>query len=396
MEAEGPLIARVYGLDQSRRGYLSVLSRVCNEVERLATNVNYDDANYLNSRLQNAWSQYEHCCGQYFALLDENCEKYNEVKSQYLMQRSRKLYYGDKLQKICEECQQCHASLHAIAESRNQSIKAAESAILIEMKTLEMEIKKRELELELTRLESEIEVNKKMRNNNNVNEPQVFSHVREQRDCASPTHRVQPNKEVPLTSSCQTIPLTPPVSIFQSTVNGSNVPLTPPVSAFQSTSNSLNTLSRSTVSANPSASNSTNVSFTLPMTTSPSASADVIVNGLTPPVSTFPSSSTHQTSNLAPPYGFLCSSTTTVRQPLFQQSQPFSCNVQPPQTTLVSSAFSPPKFTTSNFPGSYQHINAPIRIIADSGNHTSGHTYYTVEESVRTVASQLSWGGNDE
>ena len=89
----GVLQARIHSLDQSRRGYLSAFSRVCNQIEDLFIDGLIDEGNVdiLRSRLESAWDRYENCCGVYFATLDENCGKIEEVKSQYCTQRVRKL-----------------------------------------------------------------------------------------------------------------------------------------------------------------------------------------------------------------------------------------------------------------------------------------------------------------
>ena len=298
---------------------MSVLSRVCNEVERLTTDVDYADVDLLKSRLQNAWSQYEHCCGRYFALLDDNCEKYNEVKSQYLMQRSRELYYEEKLQQICQECQPCHASSRTTTKPIIQSSEAAECAIHIEMKTLEIEIKKKELELEFTRLESELEETKRlMGNQSRINLLSVCSQVREQSDCASPTHDVKTREEVPLTSSNQNNPLTPPSSIFSSTSSSTHAPFTPPASSF------------------PSTSNSTDIPWSPPVSIPRSTSTERTATGFTPPMSSFRRSSS-----------------STVRHPVSQRNPPFSFDVLAPQTPRVSSVLSAPVFTTNSLPQPY-------------------------------------------
>ena len=149
----GVLIERIRNLDLSRRGFLSTITRVCNEIERRIVNYsNFAEVNKLQGQLHNAWNHYQNCCRQYFMLLDENCEKCYEVSSQYESQKMRKLSYDQKIKYFMESAS---SRLNAQALQQQQGAEDKRRAMEIEMKKTEIEIKQKELELELTLLEYE-------------------------------------------------------------------------------------------------------------------------------------------------------------------------------------------------------------------------------------------------
>ena len=204
MTQEGILYERLEKLERSRRGHLSTITRLCNEIDE---NLN-DFSNVVKVRaeqfqLNKAWEQYCVCCDKYADLLDDSCEKYQRVLSDRAVQYSRIQTYNSKIEQFAISAASFYNvqvsedvkvskkisptnSVHSFSSQTSklsvssskaqrakiQAVKAAliqqqaeessRRAVELEVKRVEMEIKRTEMELqdrlELTKLEAESEV----------------------------------------------------------------------------------------------------------------------------------------------------------------------------------------------------------------------------------------------
>ena len=202
MTQQGILYERLEALDRSRRGHLSVISRVCSELDECLK----DFSNLVKVRsrqiqLNAAWEQYCACCDKYADLLDTSCEKYQRVSNDRAAQHSRIRTFTDRIEQFVENaavfynnqvseevrvskkvsppgsvksvrshCSQLSMCSSKAREAKAQAARAAlvqqqaeemsRKVVELEKKRIEMEITRTELEyrLELTKLEAEREV----------------------------------------------------------------------------------------------------------------------------------------------------------------------------------------------------------------------------------------------
>ena len=103
MTQQGILYERLEALDRSRRGHLSVISRVCSELDECLK----DFSNLVKVRsrqiqLNAAWEQYSACCDKYADLLDTTCEKYQRVLNDRAAQHSRICTFNDRIEQFVE------------------------------------------------------------------------------------------------------------------------------------------------------------------------------------------------------------------------------------------------------------------------------------------------------
>ena len=98
MTQEGILYERLEKLERSRKGYLSTITRLCNEIdENLNDFSNVVKVRTEQSQLNKAWEQYCVCCDKYADLLDDSCEKYQRVGA---VQYSRIQIYNSKIEQF--------------------------------------------------------------------------------------------------------------------------------------------------------------------------------------------------------------------------------------------------------------------------------------------------------
>ena len=90
--ASGDDISR---LDNSRRGYLSSVTRMFNQIDPLLNNYSHQLlVKDLQSRLQTAWANYQLCCLRY---TDKNAPTYQITQNQLAEQCRKKQKYGEKI-----------------------------------------------------------------------------------------------------------------------------------------------------------------------------------------------------------------------------------------------------------------------------------------------------------
>ena len=93
---EGVLLAKIEDIDKSKRGYVSALTRLCNELhEHLIDFVNVVKVKDLQVKLHAIWKGYETCFRNYGDLIDQSCEKYQQLSLQYSLQQGRVKEYDD-------------------------------------------------------------------------------------------------------------------------------------------------------------------------------------------------------------------------------------------------------------------------------------------------------------
>ncbi|KAJ7391260.1 hypothetical protein OS493_019391 [Desmophyllum pertusum] len=98
---QGILNERLESLDRSRRGHLSSITRLCNELdESLKDFSNVVKVRTKQTQLNTSWEQYCDCCDKYADLLDTACEKYKRVLSDRAAQQSRIQAYNDEIEQF--------------------------------------------------------------------------------------------------------------------------------------------------------------------------------------------------------------------------------------------------------------------------------------------------------
>ena len=90
--ASGDDISR---LDNSRRGYLSSLTRIFNQIDPLLNDYSHVVlVKELQSKLRTAWANYQSCCSRY---TDENATAYQVTQNQLAEQCHKKQEYDEKI-----------------------------------------------------------------------------------------------------------------------------------------------------------------------------------------------------------------------------------------------------------------------------------------------------------
>ena len=81
-------------LENSRRGYLSTLTRNYNQLDLLLTSYNnVTEVKELHTKIRSAWIEYEACCPQCLTKANKETELYKRISEQYEEQIIRKQNY---------------------------------------------------------------------------------------------------------------------------------------------------------------------------------------------------------------------------------------------------------------------------------------------------------------
>ena len=101
MTQRGILLERLGELDRSRRGHLSNITKLCNQLdESLKDFSQVVKVRTQQTNLNSAWDQYCACCDKYSDLLDTSCEKYQGVLSDHASQQLRIQKYNERIEQF--------------------------------------------------------------------------------------------------------------------------------------------------------------------------------------------------------------------------------------------------------------------------------------------------------
>ena len=169
---QGVLHEKVRRLDKSRSGYLAVITKVCNDIDKLIDpdKTDIELLQQLESRLLEAFNKYKDCCEGYALLLDENCDKYLDVVAHYHAQGQRVRVYIKRLDILVSE------------------------AVKSEISKLELEIQQSECELQRTIMSSNSiqSVNKTLGHSLSGDEPMTLDYLQENDNACNDCNVIPP------------------------------------------------------------------------------------------------------------------------------------------------------------------------------------------------------------
>ena len=95
---EEALQEALFSLRKSLAGYISAMTRACQQIDPLLTDYgNLAGVKSLQASLDKTWNNYQEGIARYRSLVDENSVEIHEVNDQYASQEVRKLHYDQKI-----------------------------------------------------------------------------------------------------------------------------------------------------------------------------------------------------------------------------------------------------------------------------------------------------------
>ena len=98
---EEALQEALFSLRKSRAGYVSAMTRACQQIDSLLVDYgNLSSVKALQASLDKTWNNYQESTARYRSLVDENSIEIREVKDQYVSQKLRKHHYDQKIKEF--------------------------------------------------------------------------------------------------------------------------------------------------------------------------------------------------------------------------------------------------------------------------------------------------------
>ena len=203
---EEALQEALFSLRKSRAGYVSAMTRACQQIDSLLVDYgNLSSVKALQASLDKTWNNYQESTARYRSLVDENSIEIREVNDQYVSQELRKHHYDQKIKeftiaaatnfneqlsrdleniglaspapsvrsvssrasKLSEAGERLHNTKMAAAKAaliEKQTELKRKRSVEIEIKRLEMEMNQKQFELkqqlELAKLEADRDISK--------------------------------------------------------------------------------------------------------------------------------------------------------------------------------------------------------------------------------------------